>query len=82
LTRDSIPKPRHSGARLFGANPESITTNGAFGAGVAGTVVMDSGPARKRAHPGMTRQWIAPARGGTGTGTRRFSYPAATPNSI
>jgi predicted transcriptional regulator len=62
--RDSILKTpsfrgapfRHSGARLFGANPESITTNGAFGAGVAGTVVMDSGPARKSAHPGMTRR--------------------------
>jgi hypothetical protein len=56
LTRDSIHKRRHSGARLFGANPESITTHGALGAGVAGTVVMDSGPARKRAHPGMTRE--------------------------
>jgi hypothetical protein len=60
MTRDSIHKPRHSGARLFGANPESITTNGAFGAGVAGTVIMDSGPARKSAHPGMTRQWMTP----------------------
>jgi hypothetical protein len=51
---------RHSGARLFGASPESITTHGAFGAGVAGTAVMDSGPARKSAHPGMTASnWLA-----------------------
>jgi hypothetical protein len=45
---------RHSGARLFGANPESINTNVAFSAKVASTVVMDSGSAPKRAHPGMT----------------------------
>src|SRR6202008_2299805 len=35
---------RHSGARLLGASRESITT----------TESMDSGPAPKEAHPGMT----------------------------
>jgi hypothetical protein len=40
--------------RALRANPESITTDVAFGVTVAGTVVMDSGPAPKRAHPGMT----------------------------
>ena len=35
---------RHSGARLFGANPESSST----------ASLLDSGSAPKRAHPGMT----------------------------
>jgi predicted transcriptional regulator len=53
-------KPRHSGARLFGASPESITTNGAFVARVAGTVVMDSGPAPEEGASRNDGQWITP----------------------